>query len=488
VRSLIVEVAGNGRFRLLDDEKAHTRLGEGVALSGRLSEAAMDRTMEALSRMSDLAQGFGVERTRAVATNAVRQAANGSAFLARAKKELGLDVEVISPGEEGRLAFLSASAHFRLAGRVGVVDIGGGSVEVVRATGSEPESSCSLPLGVVTLTETFVTQDPMPDSAFKAMRRHVRALLVETFGAHPDQLGELIGSGGSVTSLANMVAAQADHQFSTVHKQDVTRADVVHLLAMLKRLTLAERKQTPGLNPIRADIVVAGVLVVDEIMRLFGVNVLRVNAKGIREGLLIDTIAEGKKRRPPDRMSGVRELGRRCRWEKAHSYQVSKLALSLFDQLAEPLGLDPAARPLLETAALLHDIGSYIAYDRHHKHSYQLISNAELPGFTPKEREIIAAVARYHRGSLPKRRHESLQRLDGADRALVEHLGALLRLADGLDRSRSQRVTGVSAIALAGSVELTLSGEGDLSLEVYGARAKGDLFRRAFGIPVDIVD
>jgi exopolyphosphatase / guanosine-5'-triphosphate,3'-diphosphate pyrophosphatase len=487
VRSLIVEVFSNGRYRLLDDEKAHTRLGEGVASSGQLSDAAIDRTIEALGRMKGIAEQFGAERIRAVATSAVRRAENRSEFLDRARSELGLDVEVISAAQEGRLAFLSASAHFQLAGRAGVMDIGGGSVELVLVAGGQMRSGTSLQLGAVTLTERFAIQDPLPDSGFKAMRRHVREALSTEFGSRPEPLMELVGSGGTVTSIANMVGAQADHQFATVHKQDVTRADVVHLLAMLKRMTLDQRRHVAGLTPARADIVVAGVLVVDEVMRRFDVNVLRVNAEGLREGLLIDTIAAGRRRRAPTAMQGVAQLARRCRWEKGHCRQVAALAMSLFDQLAEPLRLDPAGRPLLEAAALLHDIGSYIAYGQHHKHSYHLISHADLPGFSPRQQEIIAAVARYHRGALPKRRHEALQRLDEGDRALVERLGALLRLADGLDRSRSQRVASVQARVEDGTAILTLAGEGDLGIEGYGARDKGDLFRRAFGIPIEIL-
>lgn len=484
---MVVDAPASGTYRLLDDEKAHTRLGQGVAASGRLSDEAITRTLETLRRMVDIAEQFDVEQTRAVATSAVRVAKNGKEFVARAKRELGLDIEVISEQEEGRLAFVAAAANFDLGGRVAVMDIGGGSLEIIRATGNEIEAIWSLPIGAVTLSELFVEADPLSPKAFKALRSEIRRRLAEAVGAHPVPVTTLVGSGGTITALANMATQLHDKAPTAAHSEEVSRADVVHLLAMLKRQTLEERRQTAGLTAQRADIIVAGLAVVDEVMRLFGANTLRVNARGIREGLILDTISAGNgKVAGPDRMRVLLDFARRCRFDRKHSLHVTKLALSIFDQLAAKLGLSEDDRPLLEAAGILHDVGYYIAYDKHHKHSYHLISYASLPGFTRREQEIVASIARYHRGALPRARHDGAARLSPEDRRTVARLGAILRLADGLDRGRSQRVAAVEATLGSKGLRLTASGDTDLRVEVYGARMKGDLFEKEFGVPVDV--
>lgn len=497
VRCIVVEVPDRGPYRLLDDEKAYTRLGQGVGAIGRLSAEAKTRTIEALLRMAEICRSFEVERVRAVATSAVRSARDGARFVDAVKKATGFDLEVISEEEEGRLAFVSAAANFQLEGRVAVLDIGGGSVELVRSTALEIESVVSLPLGAVALSERYMSEDPSPPKSFKALKRHVRTSLAAASRGRQDPAHALIGSGGTITALAAMVARAVGGQPETTHGHEVNRADLVHLLAMLKRSTLEERLEIPGLPPSRADIITAGVVVVDEVMRALEVNKLKVNAKGIREGLILDTIAEGKAAPVvPDRMKGMLAFARRCRFDRSHALHVKHLALSIFDQLAGPLGLDVETRPLLEAAAVLHDVGYHISYDRHHKHSYHLIRHAHLPGISGPELEVVAAIARYHRGAPPKAGHESMRAVRPDSRDVVKRLGAVLRIADGLDRTRSQRVRSVAVSLdgvaddarsrLDGTVRLEAEGEGDLDVEVYGAKAKGDLFERVFGRSVEI--
>jgi exopolyphosphatase/guanosine-5'-triphosphate,3'-diphosphate pyrophosphatase len=487
VRSIVVEAPSSGPPRLLHDEKVQTRLAAGLSRTDTLAPEAMDRTIEALGRMLEMVRGADVDKVRAVATSAVREAVNGKAFVARVKRELGLDVEIVAPDDEGRLAFLSAAAHFDLDGRVAVIDLGGGSLEVVRAVGGEIEGIDSLGLGAVALTERFATEDPLPPKAFKALKRHVRSSLSEAFGIDPDVPRLLVGSGGTVNSLAWMASHLHGESFNSVQGYAIPRADVVHLVALMKRSTVEERRAIPGLAAQRADIILAGAVVVDEVMRLFGMNELRVNGKGIREGLVQETISARKRAPGPrDRMRAVMDFARRCRFDRKHSLHVAGLALSLFDQLADELGLADEGKPLLEAAAVLHDVGYYIAYDRHHKHSYHLVRHADLPGFTPREREMIASLARYHRGALPRAQHESLRRLAAADREQVERLGALLRLADGLDRSRGQKVRRVTAEIRKKRLVLHLEGDPPLDIEGYGAMGKGDLFQRAFGLTVEV--
>jgi exopolyphosphatase/guanosine-5'-triphosphate,3'-diphosphate pyrophosphatase len=285
-----------------------------------------------------------------------------------------------------------------------------------------------------------------------------------------------------------MAARVERWSYLTVHGAELTEAQVVQQLSGLRRMSVEERRLVPGLPEHRADIIVGGALVVSEVMRLFGANILRVNAKGLREALLLDTIQKATARKPraADRMRGVLEFARKTRYEKEHALHVAVLALSLFDQLAEPLGLDVHDRQLLEAAAVLHDVGYFIDYDRHHKHSYHLITHATLPGFSPRDVQIVASTARYHRGAFPERKHEAMRRLSPEDRVRTERLAAVLRLADGLDRSRTQAVRGVRVDATDDAVTLTLEGHAPLDVEVYGAQTKGVLFEKVFCVDLRV--
>jgi exopolyphosphatase/guanosine-5'-triphosphate,3'-diphosphate pyrophosphatase len=281
-----------------------------------------------------------------------------------------------------------------------------------------------------------------------------------------------------------MVMAMRGEGYGSVHRYEVLRSEVVHLLAMLSRKTVKERREVPGLNPDRADIIVAGVTVVDELMRFFDANILRVNERGIREGLIVKAlrthglIPGGEE--PRTWRDAVLEFGRSCHMDEEHSLHVTKLALQLFDALEPASGMGAGARRMLEAAAILHDVGYFINYSSHHKHSYHLIRHADLFGFTPREREIIANAARYHRKALPKKKHDAYVRLAEPDRQLVSRLGGILRLADGLDRRRSGVVTGVTCSVSGGTVVVTIASNEDISVELFGGKIKGDLLEEAF--------
>ena len=489
VRSTIVEVPVGGPRRTLDDEKAYTRLGRGTGASGQLSDEAMDETIEVLDRMLQIAGQHEVTHVRAVATAAVRDAANGEEFVERVRDELGLAIEVISAKEEGRLAFLSAAESIGLDGRSAVVDIGGGSVEIVRATDRQIEFISSLPIGAVVMSERYHTRDPIPDKELKRMRRYVRRTLTDVLGTDPDPVGTFVGSGGTINTVAALIAAKRDPSISTLHSFEVLRAEVIHLKAALAATTAQERAEMKGMPVNRVDIIVAGVVVLDEVMRVLGANELIVNGRGVREGVVIDTVERERGATGPfDKMHSVREFARACHADVAHAEQVRRFALEIFDGLAPVLGLAGGHRHLLEAAALLHDVGYHIAYERHHKHSYHLISYAGLPGFTAREHRLIATIARYHRGALPKSRHEGFRDLGREDRRLVEQLAAILRLGDGLDRSRGQKVDSVSLDMAPKRLTFALRADVPLDVEVHGAQRKADLFERAFGMRVDIVE
>ncbi len=487
VRCIVVEPTADHDFRVLDDERAMVRLGEGLAAAGEISPAAWDRARAALERMGKIAAGLGARAVEAVATSAVREASNGRAFVDAMARDTGIRIRVITGDEEARLALLSARHHFDLrGGRPAMVDIGGGSTEVVLATGEHVEALCSLDLGAVVLTERFLPRDPPSDKARDRLARHVRKKLRRAVPGRSGSHGVLVGSGGTVSAIGTMTMALRGERFHSVHGYEVLRSEVVHLLAMLARKSVRERRSVPGLRPERADIIVAGVTVVDRLMDHLDVNVLKVNGRGVREGLILQALRDhglvAGPAGPRDRRGSVEALARSCRADLGHARHVRFLALALFDALAGPFGLPARDRDLLEAAAVLHDVGYFIGYARHHKHAYHLIRHADLFDFSPRERELVATIARYHRKALPRKKHEGYRLLGEDDRARVRRLGGLLRLADGLDRRRAGCVTGLSCTLEGKELRVTLQGEGDLSVERHSGRVKGDLFEHAFGL------
>lgn len=442
--------------------------------------------MENLLRMKKIIDGYGVAHIEAVATSAVRQAANGAEFVQAVHERTGLAVRCIPGEEEARLVSLSVLHNFDLDGiRYGMIDIGGGSVEIVTAVGNRVEEYYSLELGAVTLTESFLRHDPVAEGDQRKLIKHIRACLKDAFTDDESVNARcLVASGGTITSVAAMIMAARGEAYDSVHGYEVLRSDIVHLLAMLLRKDVKERRGVAGLNPDRADIIVAGVVLLDELMKFFGANILRVNERGIREGLILDGLRkhgliEEKVRRRTWR-SAVQEFSRSCLVDEEHARQVARLSLELLDGLTELFTVGDRERRMLEAAALLHDAGYFISYSSHHKHSYHLIRHADLFGFTPRERELIASIARYHRKSLPKKKHEGYARLSDVDRELVSRLGGILRLADGLDRRRISLVNQIGCEVTASEIRLRLHGDGDLSVELFGGREKSDLFEHAF--------
>ena len=487
IRSIVVEIDDADKYKVLDDEKVAVRLGQGLQKSGRISRAAWMRAFEALTRLKKIIDGYGVTAIEAVATSAVRNARNGEAFSKAISSEIGIPVTVIGGEEEAELAALSAFHNFDLEGtRYLIADIGGGSLELVTAVGSHIEEIVSLELGAVYLTETFLRDDPITGSQYQHLRRHIRKTLKKAFADSRPLVSTIIGSGGTITAIAGMAMATRREAYGTLHRQEVLRSEIVHQQAMLLRKTVKERRAIPGLNPDRADIIVAGIAVVDELLNYCKANLLRVNERGIREGLILRGLSKhqilpaGQKQRTW--RNSVLEFATSCHFDEGHSLQVARLSLEIFRALEGQFKFTDRDRSILEAAAILHDVGYFINYAGHHKHSYHLVRHADLFGFNPRERELIANVARYHRKSLPKKKHEQFMRLSDGDRTLVARLGGILRLADGLDRRRIGVVQAIDCQAGLKSFTVGLYGGDDLSVELFGARIKGDLFEEAFGL------
>ncbi|MFO7578319.1 MAG: Ppx/GppA phosphatase family protein [Pelovirga sp.] len=492
IRCIVIETDPAGDFRVLDDEKAQARLGEGLTESGAISAAAIQRAIDSLQRMARICAGLNAEVAAVVATSAVRRARNRQEFLDKVREATGLTVEVISGEQEAELAALSVHHNFAMdQQRFAMADIGGGSVEIVIAVGHHAETVISLDLGAVFLTETYLPEDPVSSAALDNLRKAIRKALKKNAIGKGLPVACLVGSGGTMTNIGSMVMALRGEQYASVHRYEVLHSEIIHLLAMLARKTQKERLMIPGLNPERADIILAGMVLTDELMRRLRTNLLRINAQGIREGLILRSLQQ-RNLLPRHQQSrhwrdALLEFGRSCRFDELHAVQVSRLAQEIFSAVATPFGLTARDGELLEAAALLHDIGYFISYDQHHRHTYHLIRHANLFGFSPREREIIANTARYHRKAKPKKTHENFTHLAAEDQLLVRRLGGILRLADGLDRRRNRQVRQLDCHLNGERIDLVLHGQQELSVELYGARSKGDLFEQAFGKHLHVV-
>ena len=494
IRQIVADVSIGGGIQVVDEMKAAPRLASGLVESGRLDEDAMGRAVEAIARMATLARQLGAERVEAVATSAVRDAANGDDFVQRVERDPGLRIRVLDGEEEARLSFRSALAHFDLgSGRAVVADIGGGSLELVLSVDGVIERIRSLPLGAVRLTERFLSEGSTRPKLLRALRREVRAQLRPHLPVRDWRGAPLIGSGGTFTNLAGLhLTRQGIFTARSVHAAKVSRGDVEHLLEMLHSMTPEERREMEGLNPDRADIIVAGLAVVAEVMARLEAREVQVSRYGIREGILLEAARVRPVIADPGeaRERSVRELAERSHYEAPHATNVQRLALRLFDSLGARLGAAPAERALLADAALLHDVGYHISYDRHHKHSYHLIVHAELLGVQPADQIVIANVARYHRGAPPKKKHRNYGALDRELRRSVRRLSAILRVADGFDRGHTGAVKSLRVRWLQRALRITPEASdprASLRLECWGAHRKSALLAKHAGVPVEIV-
>jgi exopolyphosphatase/guanosine-5'-triphosphate,3'-diphosphate pyrophosphatase len=374
-----------------------------------------------------------------------------------------------------------------------VIDIGGGSVEVSRGAGSTVETGRSFKLGVIRLTERFVKSDPLTPRDERRLVRHIDTEI----GKYLAQLARarfdrVIGTSGTILSLGSVAAAADGRPPGSLRNRRISAKQLHHVRKELSSLQLEKRLRVPGLEPRRADLAVAGAILLDEALRRLGADQITLCDLSLREGLILDYIARHRKeiaqadRYPDVRRRSVFELADRCNFWPEHSQQVARLATALFDQTRVIHGLTDKEREWLEYAAILHDIGVHISYERHHKHSYYLIKNGHLRGFEPEEIETIALVARYHRQATPKRSHQELAGLSRRSRRAVRTLAAILRLAESLDRSHAQSVTGLELHDRGDDDLLQLRTSGDAELELWAAARHAAPFERMTGKPLRI--
>jgi len=495
IHMIVVQVRADLSFEVIDREKEMVRLGAG-GLDGRaLTPEAMHAALQVLSKFRRLAESHKVDEVIAVATSATREAENGGEFLQAVTEQTGIRPRVISGTEEARLIHLAAVYGVSVPGDVAVViDIGGGSVEVTRGAGANVELGRSFKLGVIRLTERFVKTDPLEPRDERKLVRHINAEISKYLHqVARDGFERVIGTSGTILSIGAVASAAEglptgaplrNRRFSAKHIHRV-RKDLV-------ALDLEKRLRVPGLEPRRADLAVAGAILLDEVLRRLGADEITLCDLSLREGLVLDYIARHRKeiaqadRYPDVRRRSVIELAERCNYWPEHSQHVARLAVGLFDQTRAIHGLTDREREWLEYAGILHDIGVHISYERHHKHSYYLVKNGDLRGFEPDEIDTIALVARYHRQATPKRTHDGFAHLGRRTRRTVRTLAAILRLAESLDRSHAQTIAGFELHDRGDDDLLQLRSTGDPELELWAAARHAAPFERLTGKPLRI--
>jgi exopolyphosphatase/guanosine-5'-triphosphate,3'-diphosphate pyrophosphatase len=495
VHMIVVRVRPDFSFEVIDREKEMVRLGAG-GLDGRaLTAEAMHAALQVLSKFRRLAESHRVDEIVAVATSATREAENGGPFLRAVTDRTGIRPRVISGTEEARLIHLAAAYAVSVPGDTAVViDIGGGSVEITRGAGGAVELGRSFKLGVIRLTERFVKSDPFAPRDERKLLKHIHAIA----GEYLDRIARagfdrVIGTSGTILSLGAVVSAEQGHPAdASMRNRRVSAKHLHRVRKQLVSLTVEQRLRVPGLDPRRADLAPAGAVLLDTILQRLRADEITLCDFSLREGLILDYIARHRKqiaqadRYPDVRRRSVVELAERCNYWPEHAAQVARIAVALFDQTRGTHALTDREREWLEYAALLHDIGVHISYERHHKHSYYLIRNGDLRGFEPDETETIALVARYHRRATPDRRHGEYGGLGRRQRQTIQALSAILRLAESLDRSHSQIVSGLELHDRGEDVLLQLRTTGDAELELWAAARHLAPFARLIGKPLHV--
>lgn len=494
---VIAEVEGtSGNFKILGREKEIVRLGTGSTDMKFLTEDAITRGINTLKRFKGLADAAGAP-LRAIATSAVREAINQNEFIKRANDEAGVKVEIASGFEEARFIYLGVLQALPVFDKkILLIDIGGGSTEFLIGQKREVFYDNSLKLGAIRLTQRFFNSDRIEGKAVKECRKFIRG----TMNPVKRQLENInfdtaVGSSGTIVNIANMIRiAKTGEPEGRLNNFTFTKEELYEITEkIIDAKTEKQILKIPGLDPSRADIITAGALILEQIFKELKIKQLTVSDYALREGMILDTIETRLALKEHDHLTDIRyksviQLAENLKYEKEHSYHTTQLALSIFDQTKTLHKLSNLEREYLEAGAILHEVGCFVSHSQHHRHSYYLIRNSELLGFTENEKEIIANIARYHRKSHPKQKHEAYAKLNPQDQIIVKKLASILRIADGLDRTHASAVKAVNCISNNGELNVMLekssSTNGSLELEIWGAEIKKDLFEETYGVKV----
>ncbi|HJQ69598.1 MAG TPA: Ppx/GppA phosphatase family protein [Blastocatellia bacterium] len=518
IHLVIVRAEPGQHLEIVDREKEMVRLGSGTLRAHKLSKQTIERAVTTLRRFKRMAEANKVDLIIATATAAVRESHNADEFIETVRKEVGLNVQLLPGVEEARLIALAVSEVTDFNGRRAlIIDIGGGSTEFIVTSGAGPELLLSMRLGAVRLTEKFITTDPISHEERERLAATIRADLTRVVW-EIRRLGFdfVIGTSGTITNMVSaIVQAEAaahmeDHSDYEPFSQTVTLSQIKRMNRRLSGMTVRERGRVPGLEKDRADIVIAGGLLLETILSALGAKEITSCDWSLREGVILNYLrkhapesqaAEAAINSAPSpdasgpvdiRMRSVLSVARRYDYDAPHSHHVARLATRIFDDTQDLHGMGDQERHLLEYASLLHDIGYHIAHNNHHRHSLYLIKNSEMPGFTGNEIAIMAAVVRYHRGSMPKRgidlrmrrEHEDFLSVERSHRPTVLKLAAILQMADGLDRSHQQLVRDVRCEVNGTTATMQIESDSESDLELWSADRKARWFREIFRVSV----
>jgi len=441
IRMEAAEVAPGQPVRILASDREVTRLGESVFRTGAVSEEALRQTCAVLSRMAGLYRKLDVVGVRAVATSAIRDCRNQREFLTRASEAVGAPVEIISGREEARLIHLGVESNWPQGGkRILILDIGGGSAEIIATQSGRLIEAHSRPLGAVRLSESFLKSDPPEPRQLIQMTQYIQ----EKLGGAVERLSHsrwerAIATSATAAAVASAVARVPRSKRDQIDRLRIPGPQVRKLYARLAELNLAGRRKITGIGPRRAEIILPGVAVMLELLRIFRLPAVYYSRAGVRDGVIADLAARNvgaeASRLSHEQRLEVEFMCRRYGVSIEHARKVANISSLLFHALQPLHGLAPASGKLLEAAACLHDIGHFISSTGHHKHSYYVVLNSDMPGFTERERILVAALCRYHSKTLHSPVHNAYQALSADDKNMVEMLIPILRLADSLDRS-----------------------------------------------------
>lgn len=491
VRMMAAEV-GPETMRILAQERQVTRLGESVFRDGRVSEEALAFLCATLGRFALTYQKFDVQGVRAVATSAVRDSSNQQEFLDRSGAALGTPVEIISGQEEARLIHLGVEARWpRGEERALIIDVGGGSAELILSQNGELLDAISRPLGAVRLTELFLQSDPPAPDELHRMNAYIdEKLLPFHKRRHQEKFDRVVATSATAAAIVCAVNQVARPKRDAADRLRARTTEIRKLYAEVSGGDLAARRKIVGIGPRRAEIIVAGTAVFLRSLEMFGCLSLYYSTAGVRDGIIADLAARGVGRElsqlSREQLQVVEGMAKRYGVVLRHAKRVAFLVHRLFELLQPLHGLSPAAGKLVQAAAYLHDIGHFVSDTGHHKHSAYLVANADLPGFTNKERLTIASLCRFHRKSMPQPRHTQFQGLDADSKRMVMSLAPLLRIADALDRGHGQRVHDVHSVLKNGALNLMVEADQDADLEIWAAGEAAQAFEQVYSLPVTL--
>jgi exopolyphosphatase / guanosine-5'-triphosphate,3'-diphosphate pyrophosphatase len=501
VRILVVRLNPNHSYTILTRQKQQIRLGEGEFEHDQILPEAIERLILVCKKFNDLARSFNTEEFVAVATSAMREATNQHEILHLLRQEAQLDVRVISGKEEARLIYLGVASGIHLGDRTAFfMDIGGGSTEV--AVGGEGNYSYleSFRLGAIRLSSLYPPDKPdgvISPAQYRKIQHHIRDAIIRSAGKiKKERIDCAVGSSGSIMNLAE-IAQKTLHPNTIPVDTSISHKDLGRIVDILAALPLEQRKKVPGINPERADIIIAGAAILDTFMKELSLDSMATTSRGLQDGLLVDYLSRmdafpllGEL---SPRQRSVLQLGRSCGINEVHARTVTALVLELFDS-AKDLGLHPYGareRELLEYATFLHDIGSFISYTNHHAHSYYIIRNSELLGFDEKEIAIMANIARFHRKKAPRKGDPGIEEMDSRELGMLRILATFVKFGETLDRSHTALIRHVRFSRVHDdTVHLEVNTRGDCQLEIWGIESEKKAFEKVFGkkLVFEIID